>query len=694
MRLFFLILLCFFSWSLFAQDINTGKRKQLDTITSGTSLDEAVVQAFNTRMQWKKIPAAVAVISSNDMSRYANTSLVPIMNAIPGIRMEERSPASYRLSIRGSLLRSPFGVRNVKVYWNEIPLTDAGGNTYLNLVDMNELTGAELIKGPAASVYGAGTGGALLLKSEQRFSSTAQNHFSAGITGGSYGLFGELAEWQHSNDHFTSSLVQTHQQSDGFREQSANRKDIVKWQGGWLMKKQSFQFLVFYTDIYYQTPGGITLAQMQLNPKLARQTAGTIPGSVQQKAAVYNKTLFGGLHHEATLSEHLVMKTFLSGNHTSFTNPFITNYEKRGEANFGAGANLVYQNRKTNSSFQWTNGMEWLANHSAINDFGNRAGVADTVQFKDDVFAKQWFAFSQAQLLINDSWSFTAGLSLNNQSYRYKRLTDPISIYATKSISMVLTPRLAILYRVTKDISLYGLAAKGFSPPALAEVRPSDGNYYGDLNAEYGWNFETGVKGELFDRHLQFDIAAYFFSLQNAIVRRNNAAGAEYFVNAGTTKQNGIEALLNYRLIDHPNAGISKLTVRSSYSYQPYRFDSYRQTTNDYSGNELTGVPRNIWVSGMDMETSKGFYFDASLNSTSRLPLTDANDAYAEAYQLLQVKLGYRCYKKDKKLDVFLGIDNLLDQSYSLGNDINAAGKRYYNPASGRNVFSGLMYHF
>jgi iron complex outermembrane receptor protein len=694
MRLFFFILFCSLSWSLSAQDIDTGKLKQRDTITEGKSLDEVVVQAFNTRMQWKKVPAAVAVISSADMNRYANTSLVPVMNTIPGIRMEERSPASYRLSIRGSLLRSPFGVRNVKVYWNEIPLTDAGGNTYLNIVDMNELTGAELIKGPAASVYGAGTGGALLLQSDQRFSSTAQDRFTAGITGASYGLFGEQAGWQHSNDHFTSSLQQTHQQSDGFREQSASRKDILKWQGNWQLKKQAIQFIAFYADIYYQTPGGITLAQMQLNPTLSRQTAGAIPGSVQQKASIYNKTIFGGLHHEAQLSDHFVLKTFLTGNHTAFTNPFITNYEKRVEANFGVGTNLIYQIKTVTTSFQWMNGAEWLANHSAINDFGNRSGVADTVQFKDDVFAKQWFAFSQAQYVINDRWSFTAGLSLNNQLYRYKRLTDPASAYSNKSISMILTPRVAALYRLTKDISLYTLAAKGFSPPALAEVRPSDGNYYGDLNAEYGWNFETGIKGELFDQRLQFDVAAYFFALQNAIVRRNNVAGAEYFVNAGGTKQNGLEAFLKYQLIDHPKATISKLTVRSSYSYQPYRFDDYRQTTNNYSGNELTGVPRNIWVSGLDMETSKGFYLDASLNCTSRLPLTDANDAYADAYQLLQVKLGYRCNAKDKKLDVFFGIDNLLDQNYSLGNDINAAGKRYYNPAAGRNVFSGFIYRF
>ncbi|MEJ0103149.1 MAG: hypothetical protein WDO19_11585 [Bacteroidota bacterium] len=44
------------------------------------------------------------------------------MNNTPGVRMEERSPGSYRLNLRGSTLRSPFGVRNVKVYlgWNSI----------------------------------------------------------------------------------------------------------------------------------------------------------------------------------------------------------------------------------------------------------------------------------------------------------------------------------------------------------------------------------------------------------------------------------------------------------------------------------------------------------------------------------------------------------------------------------------------
>ena len=45
-------------------------------------------------------------------------------------------------------------------------------------------------------------------------------------------------------------------------------------------------------------------------------------------------------------------------------------------------------------------------------------------------------------------------------------------------------------------------------------------------------------------------------------------------------------------------------------------------------------------------------------------------------------------------LDVFAGVDNLLDLTYSLGNDINAFGGRYYNAAPKRNFYAGLSFQW
>jgi iron complex outermembrane receptor protein len=74
--------------------------------------------------------------------------------------------------------------------------------------------------------------------------------------------------------------------------------------------------------------------------------------------------------------------------------------------------------------------------------------------------------------------------------------------------------------------------------------------------------------------------------------------------------------------------------------------------------------------------------------------LNDANSVYADRYQLLQAKLGYRWKNTTSSFDIFFGVDNLLNQSYSLGNDINALGNRYYNAAAGRNVFAGIICRF
>src|SRR5215213_3067966 len=140
---------------------------QRDSIPADTpvfkSLAEVIISGFEQARRLQFSTASAHVIGRDDADRNNKTSLVQGFNTVPGVRMEERSPGSYRINIRGSSLRSPFGVRNVKVYWNDIPLTDPGGNTYLNQLAFNGFSTIEVFKGPAASLYGAGTGGVVLV---------------------------------------------------------------------------------------------------------------------------------------------------------------------------------------------------------------------------------------------------------------------------------------------------------------------------------------------------------------------------------------------------------------------------------------------------------------------------------------------------------------------------------------------------
>jgi iron complex outermembrane receptor protein len=78
------------------------------------------------------------------------------------------------------------------------------------------------------------------------------------------------------------------------------------------------------------------------------------------------------------------------------------------------------------------------------------------------------------------------------------------------------------------------------------------------------------------------------------------------------------------------------------------------------------------------------------------LPLTDANDVFADDYRLWQIRLGWRNTSKKSGIqtDVFVHADNPMNESYSLGNDINAFGRRFYNPAPMAQFTGGIRLHF
>jgi iron complex outermembrane receptor protein len=467
------------------------------------------------------------------------------------------------------------------------------------------------------------------------------------------------------------------------------RKFNLLYQASFDFSKHQIQVLSWITDLYYQTPGGITLAQMQVNPKQARQPTQTLPGAIQQKTAIYNKTLFAGFKDQWKIATNINLNSFITINNTKFENPFITNYEFRNETNASIGSKMIIN---TKNSLQWISGFEWLYNHSVITDFGNKKGVPDTLLFNDQAFASQWSGYAQVQKIYEDRLHLSAGLSINQQLYQYQRVSDPLGKEQHKNTKLVPAPRVSILYDVNRSISVYGIIAYGFSPASLAELRPSDGNYYGELAPEKGWNTEVGIKGFFYHQLIQFDLAYYHFQLKDAIVRRNNTAGAEYFVNAGSTLQQGLELSVKATVIKAHPGFLTDMKVWGSQSFQPYHFMNYQQGNINYDGKMITGVPRNIFVAGIDLLFLKKLQLYSSINCVSSIPLTDANDAFANAYQLLQLKIDYPVQFKRYQIKLFAGIDNGLNQNYSLGNDINAAGKRFYNPAAQINFFAGI--HF
>ncbi|MGV3656310.1 MAG: TonB-dependent receptor, partial [Chitinophagaceae bacterium] len=386
----------------------SSKAQQADTLPV-IQLDSVVVKAFEQNRGWKEVPAAVSYIGPATLQRFTPVSVVSAINTAAGIRMEERSPGSYRFNIRGSSLRSPFGVRNVKVYYNDIPFTDPGGQTYLNNLGSYNYGSVEIIKGPGSSLYGTGTGGVLLIDGLQR---TANSHYTAEYTLGSFDLNQFYAAANIANGNHQNLISFQQQQSDGYRQHSELKRTVATWNGRFsLDEKKTLQTTILFSDLYYQTPGALTLAEFEANPKGSRPAGGGFPSAEAAKAAIYQKMFVAGISYSQSLTEKLQNKTVAYGAFTQLKNPAIRNYGIVNEPHGGTRTLFTFQQNFDQAKLKLDAGAEWQQGISTVNIHQNKSGNSDSLQTADDIVNRQAFAFAQATLDYK-RWLFTAGASI------------------------------------------------------------------------------------------------------------------------------------------------------------------------------------------------------------------------------------------------------------------------------------------
>lgn len=656
-------------------------------------LKGVIVKAYLSNQRVLSVPASVSVLGAAQLKVQPDNSFVSALNTVPGVRVEERSPGSYRLSIRGSLLRSPFGVRDVKVYFDEIPLTDAGGNTYLNAIDIGNIQHIEILKGPDGSLFGANSGGVVLLSPVSGKADTS--YLQAGVNGGSYGLFHQKASLQIGNGKNRFNFNQSYQNYDGYRQNSRTYRNYLQatntLQYG---DNNQLKVLVLYSDLNYQTPGGLTLAQLQADPRSARLPTKTLPGAIEQKIGINTKIILGGIVNEAHLTDRIRNVLTVFGNHVDFANPFITNYEQRNENTYGLRTYFeLAAKAKENLDWKLNVGLEWQQTNSLISNYGNNKGVKDTTQKIDKINTNQHFIFVRYAADIYKRLHAEAAVSLNYYQYKFRNIY-PLNetAFTNRDYTPQLMPRLALSYQVTNDFIWRASVSRGYSTPTTAEVRPTDNIVNTSLQAQSGWNYETGFRLRNKDESLLLDASIFYYRLDKAIVRQLNPDETEYYFNAGGTNQPGFEvAFTDWIIRQNPNNFIRGLQFNTSFTLSRFKFRDYRVAGADYSNNALTGVPKEVLVSSVLVNFPKYLSLFVQHNYTSSIPLTDGNTVYAGKYHLLQAKASWaHSISRKTRLELYFGADNLLNQKYSLGNDLNAVGSRYYNPSPLRSYYFGV----
>lgn len=673
---FYLLLLSITSFSVFAQEQN-----------SATLISEVKIEAYKKPSSYIGSTKSVSVISDHLLRLNNPERLLEAINQNAGSRMEERSPGSYRLSIRGSSLRSPFGVRNIKVYLDDFILSDASGNTYLNSISPELIHRIEIYKGPESGDFGAVTGGTLLLKTR------TADHLSGNISVGSYGTFNQSIDFSKLFKKHFLQVFQNYYQTDSYREQSAVQrkqlfiKDLFQYR-----ENAELKALLLVSDLYYQTPGGLSLEQMQMNRKQARLPTKTLPGAKEQHAGIRNTMILGGLSHEFKITPNLSQFILVQGSYVDFENPFITNFENRFESNFALRTHLNYQKNWEKLSLEWRAGYEGATNSIFIKNYDNNRGIEGDPQNFDQLKNNSGFYFLSQKLNFTDKLFSDISVSLNSNSYDWENIYPNIESGKVKFKKQVL-PNFGVTYMLTKDFSVRGKIGKGNSSPTNEEIRSSNQEINKELIPEYGWNKEIGLRKQF--ANLFFLETTYFdFRMKDAIVRRQNENGEEYFVNQGNTVQKGAEVLLESKNFKINNPVLNGVKFRFSGSFYNFKFENYRQNDVSFSRNDLTGVPATTISSLLNFMFFKKLGVDYSHYYTSRIPLNDANSVWSDASFVGNIQFRYPLLFDKTQVNMLFQIQNLYNTEYVLGYDINAFGNRFYNPAAKRTFNFGVNFIF
>jgi iron complex outermembrane receptor protein len=647
-----------------------------------------------------KLPAAIMQIHREHLARDIDVSIVPALNRVTGVFMHSGAYNTNRITIRGIGNRSPFSTTKLRAYLDDIPLTNGDGETTLEDIDLSIIENVDVWKGPTASIYGAGLGGMIHMKTNGDLSAL-QSSIKSHFTIGSYGLLRNVIQGNFINDqhtlHVGVNINTTH--SDGYRENNEYDRDGISILAKYISSQENeTTFFGNLIGLKAFIPSSLNLNDYNEAPQKAAFTWANVKGFED-----YSKNLFGiSQSYKITDFGNYTFKNksslFSSSRDSYESRPF--NILEEESNSFGLRSifeiNPKSKGKKTFPLFSL--GVELYRENYTWRTFKTNEGVAEDLLSDNSEIRKYLNLFAQSYYPLNDKATLFTGVNFNTTKYRYVDIliVDGVDKSGEYSFQGILSPHVGFNYQFDYKLAVFATISHGFSPPSLSETLNPDGTINPQISPEQGWNFEVGSRGK-FNSKFTYELTAYTMRISDLLVAKRLAEDQYVGLNAGQTEHNGIELFLEYQTIISEQM---KIVPFLTYSFSDYQFNEFIDDSNDYSGNALTGSPPHQLNLGVDFTSKLGIYGHLNYRYVDAFPMRDDNSIYSESYQVSNVKLGYRKRLFDKLLfDVSAGVRNVFNEKYASMILINAGSfggnsPRYYYPGLPRNSFTSLSLQY
>ncbi|MFN8344813.1 MAG: TonB-dependent receptor plug domain-containing protein [Spirosomataceae bacterium] len=692
-------------------------------------LDEVIIKekkkAARERAEFTRHAQTVEALSEADLNRNNPAFVEQTVGTMTGVQVDKRTQlGGQRIVIRGYGNDQKFNNWGIKAYYNGVPITTADGVTVLDDIDFALVNNVEVVKGPAATMYGGGVGGVArfyLRPSEDKGVSLSEK-----MIVGSYGLFQSNTRLDIVNDSSAMFLSYGHLQSDGYRPRGNSLKNYLTYFGEFKLNKK--QTLTAYFSHNYSHEG-IT-GQISYADYYAGIDNGNSAYAKKNARNDFLTTRFS-LTNDYRFSSH-------------FSNRTSVFYFNQDLKNVSAGADGNSQNPSfgLRSVFSWKTDLSAnVANDMNIGTEIQQSrslatswrflGTDDANPLKvQDISRGSYFKYvtNQNSFFIHNRTTIKSldlalilGLSSNQLSYNRTDLLAPLGLVTGynkdlsfgKSFATSVNPHVA-LQKMIKNHIINLSYSEGFNAPTASTAFITTVNKTNDdLLPEKARMWDLGFQGLLLNNRLDYKLSLFSIDITNKLTQLSGVIPTggtyTYWANTGNQANKGLELSVGYILTPKQGKGffrkIEPFFNLSSYNFKYTDFKTrFGSDVVDYSQKQVVGVPPTKYTLGLDVYTNIGFYWNNTLNYLGDVYTDFANKNSVKGFTLLNSKIGYKYIGKKVDLDVFVAGNNLTNQiNYTflfLGNNINDAdpGNGYpanvttdVNPGPSKaNYFGGL----
>ena len=660
------------------------------------NLNEVLVRTNHFQGELKKIPASIALISADVIQSNNTLNIAPVLNSAPGVYMHNGTLSTNRITIRGIGSRTPFGTSKIRSYYQDIPLTNGSGETTIEDIELGGITRMEVLKGPSSSLFGSGLGGVIQFIPDKGLFNT--NTLQTNYTFGSFGLQKFLAQAKLGNKTNSANIIYSNTHNEGYRENNELKRQTLSFASNhYLNDSDNLVVIVNLTDLKAYIPSSLDEEDYINNPEAAAFTWARSQGFED-----YTRLWLGlSWQHDYASGAKQISSVFGSLLDSYEARPFnILDQNTRG---MGIRSRFVNSSIIFEKKLQWTAGLELFSDLNSFKTFDNLyqdfppgTGSVKGEQLSDlkekrnyiNLFAEAKFHFSEKTLL-------DLGFNFNQTFYRLEDKFNGAAndLSGNYDFKPIVSPKIGITHQLHENAMIFGLTSHGFSPPTLEETLLPDGLINTNIKPETGWNYELGSRGSFIKNIFNYELSLYYMDIDNLLVARRTGDDQYVGVNAGKTAHKGIEIGLNYTILNRPSLQIYH---NNGFSFNDYKFEDFKDLENDYSGNDLTGVPDKIFNSQLFIQSETGLYGNVTYQLVGAIPITDNNSVYSDQYQLLNAKIAYKKTIGDHfQIDVYLGFNNIFNEKYASMLQINASSfgnnaPRYYYPGEPSNFYSGI----